>query len=208
VQIQSIIDKVASSLPGWMAELMNRAGQAVHAQFVMAAKAIYIAIAVDLPLWAVKAIEKILRGFLSKGRQQAKGGHCLLAWAKVARPKELGGLGLFDIRKLSWALRVRWPWLQLTDPDRPWNCFQLQVCREVQCLIDMAFITKVGDGSNSLFWKDRWLNGRGIKDIAPAVFDSVPKRIRNKRTVSEALQNSRWIADFRGALSSSLSGVL
>jgi hypothetical protein len=35
----------------------------------------------------------------------------LLAWAKVARPKELGGLGLFDIRKLSWVLRVRWPWL-------------------------------------------------------------------------------------------------
>jgi hypothetical protein len=110
-QIQSIIDKVASSLPGWMAELMNRVGRAVHAQFVMAAKAIYTAIAVDLPLWVVKAIEKILRGFLWKGRQQAKGGHCLLAWAKVARPKELGGLGLFDIRKLSWALRARWPWL-------------------------------------------------------------------------------------------------
>jgi hypothetical protein len=64
----------------------------------------------------------------------------------------------------------------------------------------MAVITKVGDGSNSLFWKDRWLNGRGIKGIAPAVFDLVPKRIRNKRKVSEALQNSRWIADFRGDL--------
>jgi hypothetical protein len=39
-QIQTIIDKVASSLLGWMAELMNRAGRAVHAQFVMAAKVI------------------------------------------------------------------------------------------------------------------------------------------------------------------------
>jgi hypothetical protein len=72
-QIQSIIDKVASSLPGWMAELMNRAGRAVHAQFVMAAKVIYTSIAVDLPLWAVKAIEKILRDFLWKGRKEAKG---------------------------------------------------------------------------------------------------------------------------------------
>jgi hypothetical protein len=53
--------------------------------------------------------------------------------------------------------------------------------------MDMAVITKVGDGSNSLFWKDRWLNGRGIKDIAPTVFNLVPKRIRNKRKVSEAL---------------------
>jgi hypothetical protein len=88
---------------------MNRAGQAVHTQFVMATKVIYTAITVDLPMWAVKAIEKILRGFLCKGRQEAKVGHCLLAWAKVTRPKELGGLGLFDIWKLSWALRVRWP---------------------------------------------------------------------------------------------------
>jgi hypothetical protein len=84
-QVQNIIDKVASSLPGWMAELMNRTGWAVHAQFVMTAKVIYTAIVVDLPLWAVKAIEEILRGFLWKGRKEAKGGHCLVAWAKGAR---------------------------------------------------------------------------------------------------------------------------
>jgi hypothetical protein len=72
-QIQTIIDKVDSSLPDWIAELMNRAWRAVHSQFVMAAKVIYSAIVVDLPLWAVKAIEKILRGFLSKGRKEAKG---------------------------------------------------------------------------------------------------------------------------------------
>jgi hypothetical protein len=29
-QIQSVIDNVASSLPGWMAELMNMAGHVVH----------------------------------------------------------------------------------------------------------------------------------------------------------------------------------
>jgi hypothetical protein len=98
----------------------------------------------DLPLWVVKAIEKILRGFLWNGKKEANGGHSLLSWAKVAWPKELGGLGLLDIRKLSWALRARWPWLQLTELDNPWNCFQLQVHKEVQCLIDMSVITKVG----------------------------------------------------------------
>jgi hypothetical protein len=64
----------------------------------------------------------------------------------------------------------------------------------------MAVNTKVGDGSNTLFWKDRWLNGRGIKDIAPTVYGLVPKRIKNIRKVKEVVQNFRWIADFRGAL--------
>jgi hypothetical protein len=50
------------------------------------------------------------------------------------------------------------------------------VYREVQCLIDMAVITKVGDGSNSLFWKDWWLNGIGIKDVAPAIFKMGPQK--------------------------------
>jgi hypothetical protein len=71
--VQNIIDRVASSLPGWMTKLMNRVGRAVHAQFVMAAKVIYTAIVVDLPTWVVKAIKKILRGFLWKGRKEAKG---------------------------------------------------------------------------------------------------------------------------------------
>jgi hypothetical protein len=62
-QIQSVIDKVASSLPGWMAELMNKAGRVVHVLFIMTAKIIYTTTALDLPMWAIKAIEKILRGF-------------------------------------------------------------------------------------------------------------------------------------------------
>jgi hypothetical protein len=68
----------------------------------------------------------------------------------------------------------------------------------------MAVITKVGDGSNRLFWKDQWLNGRGVKDIAPAIYGLVPKRIRNTRKVKEAVQNFRWVADFREALTATV----
>jgi hypothetical protein len=58
-------------LPSWKAELMNRAGRSVYVQFVMAARVIYTTMTMELPWWAIKAIEK------------------LLAWAKVAQPKEL-----------------------------------------------------------------------------------------------------------------------
>ena len=38
-----------------------------------------------------------------------------------------------------------------------------------------------------------------IADIAPALLPLVPRR-RHKRTVADGLQDRRWIADLRGAL--------
>jgi hypothetical protein len=60
----------------------------------------------------------------------------------------------------------------------------------------MAVVTVVGDGTNTYFWKDKWLDGKRIKEIAPALYAMVPKRIINTRTVNEALLNQRWISDF------------
>jgi hypothetical protein len=65
----------------------------------------------------------------------------------------------------------------------------------------MALVSVVGDGANTLFWKDRWSNGQRIEDIAPSVHALVPKRIVNTRKVIEALLNMQWISDFQGALS-------
>jgi hypothetical protein len=71
----------------------------------------------------------------------------------------------------------------------------------VQNLIVVAVTTKLSDGANTLFWKDRWLDGRCIRDIAPAMFDMVPMRLANKRLVKDALPNLHWISDVKGAIS-------
>jgi len=108
VQLQQLIDKIADQLPGWKADLMNRAGRAIQVQHVLTAMMIYVATALDLPHWFLKAVDKICRSFLWRGRKEANGGHCLIAWPKVSRPKELGGLGILDLQRFIWALRVRW----------------------------------------------------------------------------------------------------
>jgi hypothetical protein len=59
-----LIDKIADCLPGWKASLMNRAGRLVLVRTVLTAAPIYQLIAMDLPKWCLKAIDKKRRGFL------------------------------------------------------------------------------------------------------------------------------------------------
>jgi hypothetical protein len=100
-QMQPIIDKVADRLPGWKADLLTKAGRKVLVQFVLISMLIYLVMAMDLPPWALKAIDKIRKDFLWKGRKDVKGGHCLIACPKVTRPTELGGLRISHLQNLG-----------------------------------------------------------------------------------------------------------
>jgi hypothetical protein len=37
--------------------------------------------ALDVDPWLIKALDKLRRGFMSAGREEAHGGNCLVAWA-------------------------------------------------------------------------------------------------------------------------------
>jgi hypothetical protein len=57
--------------------------------------------AVEFPAWAIKAIDKIWLGFLWRGRRDALGVHYTVAWLKVRRPKDLGGLRISHLKTLD-----------------------------------------------------------------------------------------------------------
>jgi hypothetical protein len=61
----------------------------------------------------------------------------------------------------------------------------------------MAVRTEIGDRANTLFWKDRWLDGKNIQDLAPNFLPMVSKPRANKRTVQEALTGDVWLEDIQ-----------
>jgi hypothetical protein len=140
----------------------------VHVQHVLTSMMVYLAMAVDIPKWGLDAIDKIHKGFLWRGRKEARGGHCLVAWGRVCRPLQLGGLGISSFLELCWALRMRWLWLQKTDPTRPWSDLHIKVPGKARAFFMEVVITEVGDGTNTKFWKDKWLYGKRIKDLTPS----------------------------------------
>jgi hypothetical protein len=124
-----------------------------------------------------------------------------VAWGEVCRPVEFGGLGIFSLKELGWAHRMRWLWLAKPDPMRPWSSLPLQFCDKVRAFFSVAMMTEIGNGASTLFWTDRWLHGLCVKDLAPRLFEEVPKRIAFNRNVQEGLTDRRWISDIRGSLS-------
>jgi hypothetical protein len=108
-----------------------------------------------------------------------------VAWGRVCRPIELGGLGVFSLKELIWALRMRLLWLAKTDLDKPWAFLPMQVPEKVKSSFSCVVQTETRNGSFTLFWQDLWLQGKRIQDLGPNLLAAVPNHIKKNRTVQE-----------------------
>ncbi|PVH36439.1 hypothetical protein PAHAL_6G073800 [Panicum hallii] len=129
----------------------------------------------------------------------------MLAWPKVCRPPELGGLGFLDLQLFIYVLRMRWLSLSRTDDSRPWSQLPDRHESLVQAMFQASISINLGDGNRSFFWTDHWLQGKSIKDwhfslcrdctLYPRlVFPLMPGM------VAQGLQEDVWIRDITGAV--------
>lgn len=199
-ELQPILDKVADALPGWKAALLAKSGRLVLVKAVLTAIPLHVLIAINVPKWFLKAVDKFRRGFLWKGRADVQGGHCPISWERVTRPLQFGGLGIQSLERLGWALRMRWLWLHKTEPDRPWAFAEFQVPQSVHMLFVISVVTTVGDGKNTKFWTDRWLHGQCIQELAPALMPYVRRRGWKSLSVADGLRDNSWTKYIIGGL--------
>ena len=126
----------------------------------------------------------------------------MVAWDRICRPHEYGGLGVKDLRLHGLALRVRWEWLSRSgsDSERPWLGLPMVKDADAKAVFDCLVRIKVGNGLKVLFWSDRWINGKSASDIAPGITGLVAKRARNSRTVAQGLDHNAWLSDVPGTM--------
>jgi hypothetical protein len=101
-----LVDRVVDRLPEWKSRFMSRAGQTSLAKSTLSAILIHVSIAIAVSPWIYHAIDKVQRAFILTGTSEARGGQCMVSRAKVARPVELGRLGVLDLTTLGYALRL------------------------------------------------------------------------------------------------------
>lgn len=72
--------------------------------------------------------------------------------------------------------------------------------RFASALFVASVCSVVGNGANTLFWTDKWLQGQSLLQIAPALINRVPANIRRRRSVQAALTANGWVHDISGSL--------
>jgi hypothetical protein len=105
-----LIDMVGSKLPSWKEKLMSKATRAQLVKSVLTSVVTYHATVFDLPKWLTKRVDKVRRNFFWKGEDSEGniGGACQVKWEVACRPKELGGLGIHNLKRFGRAPRQRW----------------------------------------------------------------------------------------------------
>lgn len=76
---------------------------------------------------------------------------CMVAWQTCTRPKEIGGLGITDLKLTGTVLEAKWLWLQKLDSDRAWSKLPLKTSPEARAFFRASTYTIIGDGATTLF---------------------------------------------------------
>ncbi|KAK1664356.1 hypothetical protein QYE76_052515 [Lolium multiflorum] len=113
-------------------------------------------------------------------------------------PKELGGLGVKNLKLLYYALRMRWRWLAMTEPDKPWQALKFKIAEEAEEMYMACTKCVLNNGRRLNFWYDRWIEGRSLVHFAPNLVEFVQPAAKSL-SVAEALQDDRWVSAIRGA---------
>jgi len=69
-----------------------------------------------------------------------------VAWKMVCKPRELGGLGVVDLRRAGIALRARWEWKRRVDQNQIWGGLHISNEKMVIAVFSAATVSVLGSG--------------------------------------------------------------
>jgi hypothetical protein len=126
-----------------------------------------------------------------------------VAWPVACLPKELGGLGLPDLKTMGAALRLRWEWQRRTDHSTPWAGLPCRSDAATIAMFRASVRVELSSGDLARFWTNNWLPYGPLWLATSDLFSTVGRR-RWGRSVREALTARRWSRDITGARTASV----
>lgn len=181
----------SSKQGGWVLSRLGsfapQAERLVSINAVLNSLPVYAMSAFKLPPSVIEEIDKRRRAFLCTGEDVCSRARCLVAWDVVCSPKELGGIGVKNLKVQNEALLLKrlfslfssesswanWIWKEFDGQSllkslplgQHWTSLQ-KFLPELQKLMTV----KIGNGSRTSLWHDCWLGILQLANLFPALY--------------------------------------
>lgn len=184
--LQPIIDKIIKSIAGWRGRLLSYVGRLILLKTCLASIPIYLLSIIKFPRWAIDIINSHLGHFLWNNTEDHHKYH-LANWQLVSQKKEMGGLGIPDLRSLNLALLSSWIfryhlnknsiWTRIVDYKYKIRKPNIFCCPEIGSspfwrgvlwamqAAHMGIRWVVGNGEHIRFWEDHWFGNTSLAII-------------------------------------------
>jgi len=175
---EPIIRKFEARLNKWNQRNISMASRITLINVVLTALPLFYLSFFRAPIAVINRLTAIQRHFLWGGNLEGKK-IAWVAWRQVCASREMGGLGIKDIKVLNNALLIKWKWLVFHQSDQLWSRIlvskykgwrgleegpakhyfshwwsDLRAINQHQSMADVSkqFNWKVGNGDQILFW--------------------------------------------------------
>lgn len=149
-----LLEKINKKVQNWTIKNLSYGGKIQLINFVLMAMCRYWTDSYFLPRKLIKEIEKILKGFLWGGKRKAK-----VSWSLICKPKEKGGLDVYDIGAVNDAYIMKNLWNVCTRKEELWVKCVHSVILKGQTIYEVR-----AKSSDSWLWK-KFLNVRDIQGL-------------------------------------------
>ncbi|CAJ2651349.1 unnamed protein product [Trifolium pratense] len=196
---EPVVNRLKNRLSGWRSRFLSFGGRLVLLKSVLTSLPVYFLSFFKAPSGTISAIESILIKFFWGGCEDIRK-TSWINWKTICLRKEYGGLGVRQLKEFNLALLGKWCWRMLVDREGLWfrvlagryGVERGRLCvggsrgstwwRELASLRDGGgaldggwfgghISRKVGDGSDTFFWTDPWVDGTTLRERFGRLFD-------------------------------------
>jgi ribonuclease HI len=203
--LQPILDRVKIKLASWKASLLSIAGRVQLVKSVVYGMILHIIQIYSWPVSLIKDLERMIRNFIWSG-DITKRKLVAVAWSKICKPANKGGLGLRSISSLNKGANLKLCW-DMMNSNEDWAVLlKDRVLRKKKTIThhifsslwssikhvypDLLFNSSwvLGDGANINFWIDSWCGD----SIASLLHIPESLQVGLKATVKDFIVEGRW----------------
>jgi hypothetical protein len=184
-------EKLLKRLDGWKGNALSLGGRLILINSCLSSVPTYYMSMHMLPKNILKRMDRTRKRFFSQGGGE-KRKYYLVKWSKITRPKQKGGLGIKDLRKMNISLLCKW-WWKLEHEEGLWQKIvkkKYKIIRGIAQLqknprnpsvwndlpkVKSLYLSRrtvlVGNGQDTDFWGDSWCGAVPLKEKFTELFE-------------------------------------